>query len=330
MKASIIFSILLFLVTTTLNGQTKIDTSTSYIHNKSASFQSQALQSIMAFVGMKNNIEKDLIKGKFSQEAASIPNSIQKRFDLRMHKKNGRNIWTLKPKQNVSEKIILYIHGGAYIYNISKYHWKLIEELLYKTNATIVIPDYPLAPAACYADVYEFIEDIYSEILAKVSSENIIIMGDSAGAGFALSFAQKLRDKNNPQPSQIILLSPWLDLTMSNPSIIKYDDKDKILGIKGLQMAGKAYAGTLDMQDYKVSPIYGNHSGLGEISLFIGTHDLFIADARKFKRIMENNDIPIHYFEYPKMFHAWMIITSLKESQHAIKQMSVLINNDAP
>ena len=110
-----------------INGQTKIDTSTSYIHNKSASFQSQALQSIMAFVGMKNNIEKDLIKGKFSQEAASIPNSIQKRFDLRMHKKNGRNIWTLKPKQNVSEKIILYIHGGAYIYNISKYHWKLIE-----------------------------------------------------------------------------------------------------------------------------------------------------------------------------------------------------------
>src|SRR5690606_3466899 len=113
----------------------------------------------------------------------------------------------------------------------------------------------------------------------------IVFMGNSAGGGLALGFAQKLRNENRtqPQPSQLILISPWLDITLSNPDIRMVDKKDKLLSIKGLRMAAKAYASSVDGNDFRVSPIYGDFSGLGKISLFIGTNDLFVADARKFK-----------------------------------------------
>lgn len=299
--------------------------SITYVHNSSASFMSQFLQSLMSIAGMKNIIERRLKKEKFLNKPAQLPKSLRKNFDLNLTRKMERKIWTLKPKSNVSEKVILYIHGGAYIINIIKFHWKLIEALLLKTNATIIVPDYPLAPDANYNDVYDYFNVIYQELLTKVKPENIIIMGDSAGGGFAIGFAQRLRNENKPQPSQIILLSPWLDITMSNPDILDVDKKDRILGIKGLKIAGKMFADNIDTKDYRVSPIYGDFLGLGKISLFIGTNDLFIADARKLKEELEIANIPINYFEYPKMFHVWLSVTNLKEAKHAIDQLALLI-----
>ncbi len=32
--------------------------------------------------------------------------------------------------------------------NIRKEHWSLIEKLIIKTDATIIVPDYPLTPEA--------------------------------------------------------------------------------------------------------------------------------------------------------------------------------------
>lgn len=328
MKKQLYFlSVCLFTTSVLAQGQSNEETIT-YVHEE-ASFMSRFVQKIIGLTGIKKMIEKKMKKKDFSQEAAAVPKSLQNNFDVKISEKNGHRYWTLKPKQNISDQVIMYMHGGAYILNMSRSHWELIEKLLIKTQATIVVPDYPLAPNSNCLDAYSFIEALYLELLSTVSPKNIILMGDSAGGGLALGFAQKLRNDNQSPPSQIILISPWLDITMSNPAIIEVDKKDKILGIKGLQMAGESYAGDIDTKDFKVSPIYGDFSGLGKISMFIGTNDLFIADTRKLKNLLAQKNIPVNYFEYPKMFHVWVIVTGLKESKHAINQMASLIKNEA-
>jgi acetyl esterase/lipase len=300
----------------------------TYTHPLSASFMSQFLQFAMSILGMKKAIEKKMKTNDFSHVAAGIPKSLQRNFEVSITKENDRKIWTFKPKQAASEKRILYIHGGAYISNISKYHWQLIEQLLFATNATIIVPDYPLAPTATCTDVLEMVEKVYDRMLETNDASNLIFMGDSAGAGLAFALAQKLRNDQKTQPNQLILLSPWLDITMENPDIQQVDKKDKMLSIKGLQMAGQAYTGNLDTKDYRVSPIYGNFNDLGKISVFIGTHDLFIEDSRKLKAMLEGQGIHFNFFEYPKMFHVWMVITSLEEAKAAIIQISDLVNGE--
>lgn len=108
-------------------------------------------------------------------------------------------------------------------------------------------------------------------------------MGDSSGGGLAFGFAMMLRDEKISQPNQIILLSPWLDITMSNNDILEIDKKDKILGVKSLQMAGKLYADTLDLRNYRASPIFGDVSGIGAtgyISVSINCHSYRLAPTK--------------------------------------------------
>ncbi len=303
--------------------------STTYIHTKPESFQSKVMKLGMAALGMKNNIERSMVTNRIDNKAAPLPRSLRRVADVMIVEQDGRKIWTFKPKHNASETVILYLHGGAYIHNVSQYHWRFIKALLLKTNAAVIVPDYPLAPEAQYDKVYDFLERVYQELVMKTDAHNIVLMGDSAGAGLALGYAQQLRNDNKPQPAQVILLCPWLDITVSNPDIAEVEPRDKMLGKKGLVLAGQSYIGTLHPADYRVSPMYGDCSGLGQISLFIGTDDLAIADARKFKGMLENLGIALNYFEYPNMFHDWVVVTSLQEAKHAIEQIAALIDATA-
>jgi epsilon-lactone hydrolase len=145
-------------------------------------------------------------------------------------------------------------------------------------------------------------------------------MGDSSGGGFALALAQKMREENNDKANQIILLSPWLDITLKNTNISALDSEDPVLGISGLQRAGKAYAGDSDPNNYLLSPINGQVEGLGKISIFIGTKDILEADTRRFKSITKEKGININYYEYKDMIHVWPLF-DLPESKKAIEQI---------
>lgn len=308
-----------------LNAQQKTDSSSNYIHSEKASFKSIFFQKAAAIFNAKKIIEKKIVRKKYNQNVAPMPKSLRSNFITTVDTIKGRKFWTLKPKQNASEKIVLYLHGGAYHWNISKHNWAFAEGLLEKTNATFVIPDYPLAPHSTFEQAYNYLNELYEELISKHSPENIIIMGESAGGGLALGFTMFLRNENRPQPKQLILMAPWLDVTMSNSEILKVDRKDKILGIKGLQLAGKGYAGENEMSNYKVSPINGDLTNLTKISLFVGTHDLFVADSRKLRDNARSLGVTMKYYEYPKMFHVWILVNKLKEAKEARKQIITLI-----
>lgn len=299
----------------------------NYVHQEKESITSKAMKFGMTLAGLKTALEKGLKKGKIENDAAPIPSSISKKYQVEIETIDGFAVWTLSPKKSKSNKVIFFFHGGAYVFNVYKQHWQLFDKLIEETGATIVVHDYPLVPQYTQKEAFEFTNKVYENILTKYKSEAKYFMGDSAGAGLALAFAQLLRNEGKPLPEQIILSAPWLDVTLENPEVKAIDKDDKMLGIEGLQMAGKAYAGELDTKDYRVSPIYGDFKNLPKISIFIGTHDLFWADAKKLKAKLDKANIPMNYFEYPKMFHNWWIMVGLPETKSVIKQVSSLLNN---
>ena len=80
-------------------------------------------------------------------------------------------------------------------------------------------------------------------------------MGDSAGGGFVLSFCQYLNSIGLKQPSNIIVFSPWVDISLSGGNYEEFKDSDPILGEIGLREIGKSWAGDFDTHDFKVSPL---------------------------------------------------------------------------
>lgn len=323
MKKQLVLSLILICLLMRLSGQT---TAYEYYHPEQESYGSKSVKFVAGLIGMQKTLERRMDGRRIPQQAASIPRSLSKKYNVSIQEVAGRKVWTIKPKNYTGNKTVIYLHGGAYILNISSIHWQFIGALLEQSPAIFVVPDYPLAPQHTCTEVFAFMHTLYQQLLpGSDNGKQLLLMGDSAGGGLALAFAQYLGEHGLPQATQLILLSPWLDAGMTNPDLKLVEKSDKILGIKGLRLCGKAYAGTLPLDDYKLSPLFGELGGLGKISIFIGTHDLFIADCRKLKTLLGEQEIAYHYYEYPKLFHAFMVGVYLKEAQHAIRQIGELI-----
>ena len=196
--------------------------------------------------------------------------------------------------------------------------------LVRTTHCTITAPDYPLAPNHTYVEAFNMITPLYEQIIADAGTNNTIVMGDSAGGGFALALCQKLKFDNIPQPGRIILLSPWLDITLKNPEIKILDAEDPFLGVQGLRQAGLAYAGNSDPNYFMLSPINGPLTELGQITIFIGTKDLLVADTRRLLALAHEQEVSIDYREYEDMVHVWMLLY-FRESKKAQKEIEELI-----
>jgi acetyl esterase/lipase len=277
------------------------------------SVQSKIFKSFLKATNAKNFWDKsgaDLYKAIERRRMISDepPEKLHETVTIIKGEINDVAYYELHPKETASNQRIFYIHGGAYVYRISRLHWSFLGKLVSALNCKIIVPLYPLAPEKTHEEALAFVSDLYFQKLAGLEdNEKMILMGDSAGGGLALVLAQYLKEKGMEQPEQIILVSPWLDVSLSNPDIKKLESDDPLLVRSGLIEAGKMYAGNTDTKDPKVSPIYGDITGLAAITLIMGSHDLLVADSRKLAKLAKEQDIPLHYIEADKMVHIYPI-----------------------
>ena len=223
-------------------------------------------------------------------------------------KYKDRNIHIISPKDNKeSNLIILYIHGGAYFGELVKDHWEFVYDIVKTTKATIIVPDYPLAPANTYKEVFQFMEPIYKHILNQKDNKKFILMGDSAGGGLSLALAQKMGEENIEQPNQLILLSPWLDVRLENPKIEEVEPYDKQLNRITLRLAGLAYAGIDGIDTYFVNPIDGPLEKLKNVTIYTGTYDILNPDVHVLIQKAEEQGININLKQTEGAKHVWML-----------------------
>jgi acetyl esterase/lipase len=239
-------------------------------------------------------------------------------------------LYSLKGSMSdLRDRVILYIHGGAYVGDLILPQLRMLSKIASRTNATIIIPMYPLAPKHTYEAAYDLMTRIYGDLLKEKTSAEIYFMGESAGGGFILAFSEYLKTVGMPQPGNIIMLSPWLDVSMTNPEIASYERLDTSLSAKGLVIDGRAWAGTLDTKNYLVSPIYGDLSGLGFISVFVGSHEIFYPDCRLLDRKLDELGIDHNYYVYEGQGHVFPAMP-IKEADMAIGQISEIILSGKP
>ena len=151
-------------------------------------------------------------------------------------------------------------------------------------------------------------------------------MGDSSGGGLALSFAEHLNALGLPQPAQIIVLSPWLDISMDEPFPEELDKLDPSLQREYLTQAGQNWAGGADVHDYRLSPIYGDVSNLAPITLYIGTHEAILPEARKFKTLCEQKGAALDYREWEEMNHVF-VLYPIPEAKRAQDEIIDILNS---
>ncbi len=222
-----------------------------------------------------------------------------------------------------TEHIVIYMHGGAYVDEITIPHIIFCDKIAKKTNSTVYAPLYPLAPNHTYKETYPIVEELYEFVLK--TGKPITIMGDSSGGGFSAAFCEYLACKELTQPEHLILISPWVDVSMSG-DYEEFVDVDPLYGVDGLREMGKAWAGDLDTKDYKVSPLFGEVSKLPKTTLFLGTHEELYSDVTKFYNKLKDNGVDAQLIYGEKMAHVYPIYPLVPESKEALIKIIEIIS----
>lgn len=280
---------------------------------------------IFNFIGphiLKKDIYVDILNGKKDKFSCDEPSKSQLRGVKKkiIHFK-GRKIVCIEPKLEHEKKNldIIFLHGGAYVLQASYVHWSMMIKLVKSTGATAYCIDYPLTPNANSGKSLEYVYDYYCKHLSNESRNKIAILGDSAGGGLALSLVMKIRDEKKHMPDRAILLSPYLDIVCSDSRQKELEKVDMQLSINGLATVGKVYAGNLPVNDWRISPIYGNINNLCPISLYTSNRDILHIDSLRLKEKLNKSNIPFKYHFEPNMIHDWIVYLFLPESKKALQ-----------
>lgn len=225
-------------------------------------------------------------------------------------------------KNNSKNKHIIFLHGGAYVMKAVKGHKTIIETMAKKYNLKVTFIDYPLAPENDIQKAHEILIKTYKKITLKYKDDDFFLFGDSSGGGLALSFLQQLKNINDfPFPKKTVLMSPWVDVSMSNSKIKDFEKKDPLLPLNGLIATGKQFAGSLDTQNPLISPIYGNMDNLKEIFLIFGTNEILYPDCLKLEKLLKtSNGTKVKTKIGKNLCHDW-ILAPLKETKETIDEI---------
>ncbi|WP_327116114.1 alpha/beta hydrolase [Nocardia sp. NBC_01730] len=236
------------------------------------------------------------------------PAGLRRRHLVTVRTVEGFPCYTVASRSAAAEsaKALIYVHGGAYIHQITHQHWRFISRLV-DAGCRVEVPLYGLAPQHVYGEAFPLVTAVHRNLLDHYPPESVIWAGDSAGAGLALAVTQTLPESGLPMPARLILLSPWLDITMSNPQIRQVEQHDPWLSSAGLIEAGRAWAGGDDPHDPRLSPINGPIAGLPPLDVYIGTADVFDPDARRLREMAEQASVAIRLTEVDGAFHVYAL-----------------------
>ena len=230
-------------------------------------------------------------------------------------------------KNPSSQKLLLYIHGGAFISGPAQHHWDSLEKIVQHTNHTVWMCAYPKAPEHKIHQISANIDAVYEFALASFKAENITIMGDSAGGTLALGLIQRLILSRIPLPSKTILISPVLDSTFENPAIERIDSIDPMLARKGVVSAKKMCIEDGNLSDVRLSPINGRFEGFPSTYLFIADHDITYPDQLLFLEQLDRAGVSHAVFNGKGMPHIWPLLPVMKEAKKALQQIITIINS---
>ena len=215
---------------------------------------------------------------------------------------NGYTIFRAAPRVGaISPVRLLYLHGGAYVLDLQAVQWNLITGLIQRTGAEVIVPIYPLAPEFGWQEGLRCVQSLYLKLVEESGIGNVVLVGDSAGGGLALALAQTLRDCREIPPAALVLFSPWLDVGTVGVDQPTLERVDPALTIQFLRATGRLWAKGLPPDDPRISPLFGDHTGLPPTIVFSGTRDVLDSDALR----LATRNPDIDHRHYRDMIHVW-------------------------
>ncbi|MES2070041.1 MAG: alpha/beta hydrolase [Pseudomonadota bacterium] len=250
------------------------------------SWQSRCINALLRLLPIKKQmasaaVVQEHLRKLALQPASYEPTGLGRDVEISLKKSAaGWPVYHTAPSANPDVgNYVVFLHGGGYINEIVRAHWRFVAYLTRHAGVRCVVPIYPLVPHATARDLVPATGELLRQLLEDAGPAKLTVIGNSAGAGLGLAAVQWLRDAGHRQPNELVLISPGLDASVSRAEQVEIAALDPMQDLPGIVEVGRLYAGDLDIAHPYVSPLNGDFHGLAPMLVFSGTLDLLYPDS---------------------------------------------------
>ena len=229
--------------------------------------------------------------------------------------------WWCKPQEAQGGSAIIYFHGGAYVLGSAKAYRNFVGQIAVRAYTAVFVVDYSLAPERVFPAAVDDAKAVYRG-LAAAGFSRLVIAGDSAGGGLALSLllltTEDTLKGSLPKPLAAVVISPWTDLALTGESMADRAAADPLLSREALAGAAQLYLGSNDRRDPRSSPLYGNMSGLPPVLFHVGEDEILLDDSRRFAGKIEAAQGVAELHIWEGMSHVFASNLALQSAKDAL------------
>lgn len=224
------------------------------------------------------------------------------------------------------ERVILYLHGGACIYQPVFFHWRFVYDLALRTHCQVIMPVYPKYPEYHCVDDMSVLMELYERYIMPMGFKKVVLMGDSFGGNLAMSMTQEIAKRGLQPVSALVLLSPCVDNAFTRrDAMVTLQPLDEMIKLERIEQIMGGWQGSLPANHPWVSPIYGDLKAFPSNTLLIyGSNEILKVDALLLTEKMHELGLPIRSLEYPGMFHTFSLFP-VKEGFQAMREMASVV-----
>jgi acetyl esterase/lipase len=223
--------------------------------------------------------------------------------------------------------VVVYLHGGAYVLGSAQTGAPLASRIAVQACCTVLCLDYPLAPEHPHPEAIDRVVDVVAAETA--GGARVIVGGDSAGGGLAVAAAVALRDRGERMPAGLFCLSPWVDLTLTLPSVIDNADLDPLAPPELLRrLAGLYVQERAALTLPSASPRFADLAGLPPMLIHASRHEVLRDDALALAETAERAGVKVGLDLWDHVPHAWHTFAPvLPEANEAIDAVAAWITH---
>jgi len=249
---------------------------------------------------MKDNIDK------WRSDFEKLGTLYERSPNVTIHREVIEDVtcYWFKPLTSVKpNRQIIYLHGGCFILGSIASHQALVSHLAEYFSLPILFVEYSLAPEKPFPTAVNEVEKVYRHILSTNPDNEIILMGDSAGGGLAISILSRFDKVTIRPPIYLVMISPWVDLSCTNASLLNNKDLDPILTKEALQQYASMYADGNKLSE--ANPIENVTGEYPPALILVGAGEILLDDSKSIYNRIASRQKKSRLSIYDNQNHVW-------------------------
>lgn len=275
---------------------------------------------------------KKFIRARDEDEEKGIPD-LEKQFNASVQSGTiaGVHIYHVTP-ENIPDankgRLLMHVHGGAYVlFGGLAATGEAILVAHYAAMETVSV-DYRMPPDFPFPSAVDDSVAVWRELIKTHNPRSMALFGTSAGGGLTLATILKLKQLDVPLPGALMAGTPWADLSKTGDTEFTNEYIDNVLVKYDGELAADArlYAGSHDLKEPLLSPVYGDLKGFPPTVLLSGTRDLFLSDTVRVHQKLLQAGVDAQLLVFEGESHAQYLEHQTPESAAALTEVALFFD----